>query len=77
MEGAFQKTESEVIGVKQLRIVYDLGFDENGVRRYRRQTLPLVSDATNDQIQSFISNLANVLSVPIDTAIKVTYETIV
>ena len=42
----------------------------------RRQTLPLQESATSEQIQNVLNEMANLTTRSIDSAVKITYETI-
>ena len=61
----------EVVGVVQLRVIWDLG---DGT--LRRQTLPLQEGATNEQIQSVLNSMASLTTRILSGAVKITYETI-
>ena len=70
MEGAFQKNRGGESMV-QLRIVWQT---DSGTRR---QTLPLVSSATNEQIQNVLQMMGNLTTRLLSAAYRITYETIV
>ena len=63
--------------MRQLRLIYNAGVDENGDPILRRQTLTVLDSATDADLNDFINQLNSALATPVVEAYRIDYTQLV